>query len=187
MTLGPYLKYNHELTIENKKVFIREYNLNPDKKIIFLHPGTGGSSKGLCRDTYANICNGLRNFDNYNFIIHCSINEEHLARDLKVIINEEVTVRVIEPKDSTLYMLKNISICDVFMAGSTGPLHLAGALNKKTIGFYPKKKSSTSLRWQTINNFENKLSFTDIENDRKCISIDVKKSLLEIQKFISST
>jgi ADP-heptose:LPS heptosyltransferase len=83
-------------------------------------------------------------------------------------------------------MLKNISICDVFIAGSTGPLHIAGALNKKTVGFYPSKKSSTSLRWQTINNFENRLSFTDTKNNRNYISIDIKKSLLQIQKLISS-
>ena len=83
-------------------------------------------------------------------------------------------------------MLKNISICDVFIAGSTGPLHIAGALNKKTVGFYPSKKSSTSLRWQTINKFENRLSFTDTKNNRNYISIDIKKSLLQIQKLISS-
>jgi len=84
-------------------------------------------------------------------------------------------------------MFNNISICDLLIAGSTGPLHIAGALNKKTIGFYPEKKSSTSLRWQTINNFENKLSFTDIGNDRKFLTIDVKKSLLQMQKLISSS
>ena len=59
-------------------------------------------------------------------------------------------------------MINNISSCDIFIAGSTGPLHIAGALNKRTIGFYPKKKSSTSLRWETVNNFENKLSFLNV-------------------------
>lgn len=186
MSLGPYLKYDHATITENRMDFIKEYNLNPDKKIIFLHPGTGGSSKGLSLDDYGNICKGLRNFDDYNFIIHCSVEEEQLARDLKISIDKDVTIRVIEAKQSILYMLKNISICDMFIAGSTGPLHIAGALNKKTVGFYPSKKSSTSLRWQTINNFENRLSFTDMKNNKNYISIDIKKSLLQIQKLISS-
>ena len=186
MSLGPYLKYNHNSITENRISFIKEYNLKPDKKIIFLHPGTGGSSKVLSLKDYGNICKGLRNFDDYNFIIHCSVEEEQLARDLKISIDKDITIRVIEAKKSILYMLKNISICDVFIAGSTGPLHIAGALNKKTVGFYPSKKSSTSLRWQTINNFENRLSFTDTKNNRNYISIDIKKSLLQIQKLISS-
>jgi ADP-heptose:LPS heptosyltransferase len=95
-------------------------------------------------------------------------------------------MRVIDAKDNISYMLNNISICDIFIAGSTGPLHIAGALNKKTIGFYPSKKSSTSLRWETINNFNNKLNFTDTNKTRKFISVDLKKTVLGIQKFISS-
>jgi ADP-heptose:LPS heptosyltransferase len=187
MGLGPYLTYNYEMASKNRVNFMNEYNLNPDKKIIFLHPGTGGSSKGLSLDDFGNICKGLRKFDDYNFLIHCSIEEEQIAKNLKISIDNEVTIRVIEPKKSILNMVNNISVCDVFIAGSTGPLHVAGSLNKKTIGFYPKKKSSTSLRWETINNFENKLSFTDTGNNTSFISIDIKKSLLKMQKFISST
>jgi len=62
----------------------------------------------------------------------------------------------------------------------------AGALNKKTVGFYPSKKSSTSLRWQTINNFHKRLSITDTDRDKKNINVDIKKTVLEIQKLISS-
>jgi ADP-heptose:LPS heptosyltransferase len=186
MSLGPYLNYDYGMVAKNRISFINEYNLNPDKKIIFLHPGTGGSSKGLSLNDFENICRGLRKFDDYNFLVHCSIEEEQIAKNLKISVNNEVTIRVIEPKKSILNMIKNISICDIFIAGSTGPLHVAGALNKRTIGFYPKKKSSTSLRWETINNFENKLSFTDVGNNKNFISIDIKKSLLRIQKFISS-
>ena len=92
---------------------------------------------------------------------------------------------------STLHNLgglfsKNAACSDLFIAGSTGPLHIAGALNKKTVGFYPSKKSSTSLRWQTINNFHKRLSITDTERDKKNISVDIKKTVLEIQKLISS-
>jgi len=82
--------------------------------------------------------------------------------------------------------MNNINVSDVFMSGSTGPLHVAGALNKKTIAFYPNKKSSTSLRWETINSFNKRFSLTDLNKSRKYITIDMKKSLLEIQRFIGS-
>ena len=183
---APYMIYKNESIEERKKIFIDEYNLNPEKKMIFIHPSTGGSSKSLNIETFAQICKGLRKFDDYNFIVHCSPDDDQTARDLKIISGDQLVMRVIDAKDNISYMLNNISLCDIFIAGSTGPLHIAGALNKKTIGFYPSKKSSTSLRWETINNFNNKLNFTDTNKTRKFISVDLKKTILEIQKFISS-
>ena len=70
-------------------------------------------------------------------------------------------------------MFHNINECDLFIAGSTGPLHVAAALNKKTVGFYPSKTSSSLLRWDTINDEQNKLSFSDIGNDEKHIKVDL--------------
>ena len=183
---APYLELNDSSKSARKDIFLKEYNLSPEKKTIFIHPGTGGSSKSLNIHDYADICLGLRKFDDYNFVIHCSPDDEQLAKDLKIITRDQLTIRVIDAKDDVLYMLNNISLCDIFMAGSTGPLHIAGALNKKTIGFYPRKKSSTSLRWETINNFENRISFTDTGMSRNNITIDLNKTILEIQRFISS-
>ena len=183
---APYLELNDSSKSARKDIFLKEYNLSPEKKTIFIHPGTGGSSKSLNIRDYADICLGLRKFDNYNFVIHCSPDDEQLAKDLKIITRDQLTIRVIDAKDDVLYMLNNISLCDIFMAGSTGPLHIAGALNKKTIGFYPRKKSSTSLRWETINNFENRISFTDTGMSINNITIDLNKTILEIQRFISS-
>ena len=183
---APYLSFQNDSQTARRELFIKEYNLNPEKKIIFVHPGTGGSSVSLSTQSFAEICIGLRKFDDYNFIIHCSPDDDQNARNLKILSGKDLVMRVIEAKDDMLYMLNNISICDVFIAGSTGPLHIAGALNKKTIGFYPSKRSSTSLRWQTINDFEKKLNFTDIDKMSKFISIDLNKTILEIQKFITS-
>ena len=58
--------------------------------------------RGLSLDDFGNICKGLRKFDDYNFLIHCSIEEEQIAKNLKISIDNEVTIRVIEPKKSIL-------------------------------------------------------------------------------------
>ena len=71
-------------------------------------------------------------------------------------------------------MFSNINQCDLFIAGSTGPLHVAGSLNKKTVAFYPSKKSSTSLRWTTINDKSNRLAYEDSGTDDKYIKNDIR-------------
>ena len=53
-----------------------------------------------------------------------------------------------------------LSICDMFISGSTGVLHIAGAMDIPTAAFYTNRKSATSLRWQTLNREENRLSFS---------------------------
>ena len=177
---APYLTFKNDSMKQRREIFIEKYNLNPEKKIIFIHPGTGGSSKSLNIESFAGICKGLRIFDDYNFIVHYSPEDEQYARNLKLISGDDLTMRLIEAKIDISHMLNNISICDIFMAGSTGPLHVAGALNKKTVGFYPSKKSSTSLRWDTINNQKNKLFFEDTDIYSQDIQVDIQNVAAEI-------
>tara|TARA_B100001996_G_scaffold121304_1_gene91682 strand:- start:1808 stop:2830 length:1023 start_codon:yes stop_codon:yes gene_type:complete len=183
---APFLTLDYEKSLLHKKEFVEKYKLKENKKIIFLHPSTGGSSKGLSIDTYADLCKGLRKFDDYNFLIHTSHKDRDIAKELEEKTINDVSINIVKPTNDLSNMIYNINIADIFIAGSTGPLHVAGALNKATIAFYPNKRSSTSLRWETINSFKKRLSFTDLNKSRKHITIDMKKSILEIQKFIGS-
>ena len=169
-----------------KKQFVQEHEINLDKKVIFIHPGSGGSSKTVSLDQFIELCEGLRSFDDYNFIIHCAENDIKKAEYILKNIASNVKIQKIKDSSNVTKMINNIACSDLFIAGSTGPLHIAGALNIKTVGFYPSKKSSTGLRWQTINNFHKRLSITDTNRDKKNINVDIKKTVLEIQKLISS-
>ena len=48
------------------------------------------------------------------------------------------------------------------------------------MGFYPSKKSSTCLRWRTVNEESNKLSFEDSGTDYKYIKVDINSVADEI-------
>ena len=67
-------------------------------------------------------------------------------------------------KGNLVDLLQHLNTCDIFIGGSTGPLHLAGILNKKTVAFYPNLQSSTALRWQTLNEAKNRLAFSPPKN-----------------------
>ena len=180
----PYIKLDDVKSERFKKDFFSDYKINPEKKIIFIHPGTGGSSNTLSIEDFSKICIGLRSFDNYNFIIHHSVDEKAEADEILSKLPKNVSAIKIKPTKDKIEMVKNISVCDVFISGSTGPLHIAGALNKKTVGFYPSKISSTSLRWQTINDYNKRLDFEDSGKVNGAISVEINKATLEIQKHI---
>ena len=149
------------------------------KKIIFIHPFTGGSSKTLCDDDFVKLCIELHGLCSYKFILHCDEYDYKKCLNIKNKLSE-LDVDVIKPTNQLVEMFSNINQCDLFIAGSTGPLHVAGSLNKKTVAFYPSKKSSTSLRWRTINDECNKLAYDDTDPNDKYIRVDISSIANEI-------
>ena len=43
-----------------------------------------------------------------------------------------------------------IDSSSLFISNSTGPIHIAGALKKKIIGFYPNTIPMTAARWRPL-------------------------------------
>ena len=152
-----------------------EATYNKTKKIIFIHPFTGGSSKTLSCDDFINLCTELDKLNNCSFILHCDFDDYQKCLELEKNASN-LDIKTISPTGNLSKMFDNINQCDLFIAGSTGPLHVAASLNKKTVGFYPTKTSSTLVRWDTINDNENKLSFSDVGNDDRYIKVDLSKT-----------
>jgi ADP-heptose:LPS heptosyltransferase len=149
------------------------------KKNIFIHPFTGGSSKTLSDNDFIKLCLELHKLCSCRFILHCDKYDYEKCLNIKNKV-ANLDMDIIKPTDQLIQMFSNINECDLFISGSTGPLHVAGSLNKKTVGFYPSKKSSTSLRWRTVNEESNKLSFEDSETDDKYIKVDINSVADEI-------
>ena len=151
------------------------------KKLIFIHPFTGGSSKTLSCNDFIGLCKELDKLKDCSFTLHCDYHDHPKCLELEKLA-QGLDIRTISPTSDLCEMFHNINKCDLFIAGSTGPLHVAAALNKKTVGFYPTKTSSTLLRWDTINDEKNKLAFSDIGNDEQHIKVDLCETAELISK-----
>ena len=53
----------------------------------------------------------------------------------------------------------DLATLDVLIGGSTGPLHIGGALDLRTVMFFPRRRTSSSLRWQSLNHDDRRLGF----------------------------
>jgi ADP-heptose:LPS heptosyltransferase len=113
-----------------------------DRRIIIVHPGSGGSAVDLPINKMIKLMGLLSELDCYIFISG-SKSETSLCQQL--IVKENVINFAGELELSELVALIDLSI--IFIGNSTGPLHIAAALDKYVIGFYPKILACSPKRW----------------------------------------
>lgn len=155
----PYLQLDPNRVAELHQQFYRQHQLDKQALSIFLHPGHGGSANNLSATQYATLANKLTCRRPLNFIISAGPGESNQARHVIQKIKQH-PAHLYESTEGLSRFVHHIAFADLFISGSTGPLHVAGALNRPTCGFYPNRRSATSLRWQTLNTDDRRLAFS---------------------------
>lgn len=156
---APFLHFQEDEINDVRIKFCKDNNLDINTKFIFIHPGTGGSATNLNLEQYANLAKNLNTNNRFTFVITAGPGEIEYANKLSVLIKDLPHV-VYHSTDGLVNFSKIIQLSDLFISGSTGPLHIAGALNRPTAAFYQRRRSATPLRWQTLNAENRRLTFT---------------------------
>ncbi|WP_422103328.1 glycosyltransferase family 9 protein [Vreelandella sp.] len=136
--------------------------------VVVVHPGSGGSAVNLSVAQYATLihliqqqCHSLP----IRWLISAGPSEQTQAQALiDQLANNDVAAAPFPETHSVDAFARQLAGADMLIAGSTGPLHIAGCLNIATAGFYPAKRSATPLRWQTCNSSEKRLAFSPPAN-----------------------
>ncbi|MGL5237949.1 MAG: glycosyltransferase family 9 protein [Plesiomonas shigelloides] len=157
---APYLSFAIEDIAKQREYLIQHYGLNPALKWGFIHAGSGGSARNLNLQQYADFAFELQNQHKIQWVLTAGPTEQAYAKELEQLIARDGGDVVLLGSDATLTQFVHILSCaDLFVAGSTGPLHIAGALDIPTIGFFPSRRSATPLRWQPLNRQGRHLAF----------------------------
>lgn len=171
----PFLSFDATILNNLRQQLCLQHNISTNHKLIFIHPGSGGSANNLSLEQYAEIGRGLRSADGHTIIISAGPSEINYAEALGRLL-ADTPHAVYASTEGLERFSQHIAIADLFISGSTGPLHIAGALNCNTAAFYPRRRSATALRWQTTNRAEKRLSFAppeDVEeSDMSAININ---------------
>jgi ADP-heptose:LPS heptosyltransferase len=156
---APYLKLDPAKVSNLRQQFCRQHLLDPQALMVFLHPGHGGSANNLSTEQYAALADKLHCQRPLNVIISAGPGELEHAQRVKHAITRHPSY-LYESREGLSGFVYHIAFADLFISGSTGPLHVAGALDRPTCGFYPTRRSATSLRWQTLNSADRRLAFS---------------------------
>lgn len=139
--------------------FLQQHNIPSNSKLIFVHPGSGGSSVTLSPEQYADLVNEVteKSSQQVSIVICAGPDELEVAQNLQALLSDKATSSIYHSTNGLRQFIETLQIADLFISGSTGTLHIAGALDIPTVGFYPTKQSSTSLRWQTLSDPKHRL------------------------------
>jgi len=162
-----------------------------EKKTIIVHPGSGGSAIDLPIEKFSHLVKNLSLLNEVNIIVSGNQDEKHICHT----ISENTKAIDLSGKFNLSEIICLISLSDIFISNSTGPIHIAAALGKSVVGFYPKIRVCSPVRWGPYT--QKKVIFTpEIEcNDctreqcerLNCMnSIDIEKVTKEVTKFVDN-
>lgn len=120
--------------------------INKSKINIILHPKSKGSAREWGLDNFSTLITQLDK-TKYQVYISGTAQEGEFVKDLIAKHPEAINLT---GKLSLQQFIAFINQCDILIAASTGPLHIAAGLGKKAIGLFAPMRPIHPGRWKPI-------------------------------------
>jgi ADP-heptose:LPS heptosyltransferase len=147
------------------------------KKVVF-HPGFGGSSDGnLTLDDYLNLARSI-SISEYEIIF--TFGPDDGFSKTYIFENLDFKATILDSKMSLMNFCQFLSGCEIFVSTSTGPMHLAGAVNIKTLSFFGENLFASAKRWATISDESKQNNFSVKAQYDKEVYLSIEKRLKEV-------
>ncbi|MCE1164707.1 MAG: glycosyltransferase family 9 protein [Bacteroidetes bacterium] len=142
-----YFSYTSSEYDEVKKI-LSGSGFDIESNFLIIHPGSKGSAYDLPVEKMRELSRKISGeFSDYNIVITGSKQERELADKFvetgKNIFNAAGLIGLRQ-------LMILIDKSKLFISNSTGPIHIAGALNKNIAGFYPNSAPMNPERWRPL-------------------------------------
>lgn len=183
---APYLAFSQEEIQRQKAKLANLLQISTACQWVFVHSSTGGSANNLSLAQYADLIQRILTQFDCHIILTAGKGEGEKAQQLAEKINHNKVV-IYDKNDGLKDFSLSLACADLFISGSTGPLHISGALNIPTIGFYPSRRSAIPRRWRPINEEGKHIAFcppSDKASQMDLTRISIEQAWQEICPFI---
>lgn len=144
-----HLSYTDSEYRDLKNKLSKHFNL--DTKYIIIHPGSKGSAVDLPVNKLIELAEYVKTKYPLVKIVVTGLDQESNVTSLFPLKLGGDIINLTGMLDLREMMIL-IDKCKLFVSNSTGPIHIAGALNKKIIGFYPNSAPMNAVRWKPLSN-----------------------------------
>lgn len=154
---APYLVFPAAEVAAVRRRLAARLGFDPSRPLVFLHPGHGGSSATPPPQLFARLGRALE-AEGAELVISAGPADGRAANELDRALGDVPHAMYRSDTGLADYAL-HVAAADLFVSGSTGPLHIAGALDRPTAAFCPRRRSASALRWRTMNSEGRGLAF----------------------------
>ena len=142
-------KFFFRYSDEEMNVLQNKLSFKLDEKFVVIHPGSKGSARDLPIDKIIKIPEYIiKNHPDYKIVITGIPQEKPITQLFREIYKDKVIDLAGEISLRELLIL--IDKSRLFISNSTGPIHIAGALNRNITGFYPNSAPMNATRWKPL-------------------------------------
>jgi ADP-heptose:LPS heptosyltransferase len=137
----------------NASYILKQFGVKPEQKIIFIHTGSGGSSSNWSEGKYALLIDRvIKEYPDAGVKIVLTAREMsyQLRSELKVLPHQRI-IDISQSYKSLRELITLIAHANVVVSSSTGPLHLADALNVGCVGLFCHRPMNCSTLWGVFN------------------------------------
>jgi ADP-heptose:LPS heptosyltransferase len=145
-----YFSYTQDES-ENLNSKLTDFGFSLNKKFVIIHPGSKRSAKDWSIVRFTELTKLLlEEFADFRIVLSGISEESVLTKKIKNESGNSKSVIDLAGSLSLRELLILIDKSQLFISNSTGPIHIAGALNKKIIGFYPNEVPMNETRWKPL-------------------------------------
>jgi heptosyltransferase-3 len=124
--------------------FALENGIDLEKRIVIIHPGSGGSAKDYPPDKLAVAAKILYERNDLNIVITGTHEESQSCMSIKDKCPNAVNLC---GKLNLHELIAFLSFSNALVANSTGVLHIAAAMGLSVVGLYPNTAHISGKRW----------------------------------------
>ncbi|MBU8932441.1 MAG: glycosyltransferase family 9 protein [candidate division Zixibacteria bacterium] len=136
-----------EKELSNAQRILRKVGV--DGSFVVLHPGSGGSAEGWSPERFLRLYRQLRE---RGVEVAISGSEREGGQIRKMAHQMNLDLRDISGETDLRTLAAVLSLAEVVVANSTGPLHLATAVGTRVVGLYSGRKVMSPQRWGPVGN-----------------------------------
>jgi ADP-heptose:LPS heptosyltransferase len=142
--VAPSLEVRPE-TLDSVRTLLGGLGLSPAERIVIIHPGSGGSARDWSPKSFGLLARRLALLPDVRVLVTGTGNEERIVREV-VDLSGGRALPVVDLLNVREYTAL-AKLAALFIANSTGPLHIAAAAGTTVIGLYPQVTPLSATRW----------------------------------------
>ncbi len=171
LNVQPTLTVNSE-SANRIESLLNQLGIKSTEKIIVLHPGSGGSARDWSAKKFGELAQRLGNIPGIRVVITGKKNEEQLVNTVMSFAGSNAVPFI--NFDSLRDYAAMAKRATLFVANSTGPIHIAAAVGTYVIGLYPQLTALSATRWGPYTKHKTIFSPKNKPSDcKKCVHANV--------------